>query len=32
MPGIEGAKRVADLIDNTRRAERERRGLFLENV
>jgi uncharacterized membrane protein YdbT with pleckstrin-like domain len=32
MPGIEEAKRVADLIDNTRRAERERRGLFLENV
>jgi len=32
MPGIENARYVADLIDNTRRAERERRGLFMENV
>jgi hypothetical protein len=23
---------VTDLIDNTRRAERQRRGLFMENV
>jgi membrane protein YdbS with pleckstrin-like domain len=32
MPGIDDARQVADLIDNTRRAERERRGLFMENV
>jgi membrane protein YdbS with pleckstrin-like domain len=32
MPGIEDVRRVADLIDNTRRAERNRRGVFLENV
>jgi uncharacterized membrane protein YdbT with pleckstrin-like domain len=32
MAGIEDAKRVTDLIDNTRRAERQRRGLFMENV
>jgi membrane protein YdbS with pleckstrin-like domain len=32
MPGIEDAKSVADLIDNTRRSERNRRGVFLENV
>lgn len=32
MPGIENASSVADFIDNTRRAERNRRGLFLENV
>jgi membrane protein YdbS with pleckstrin-like domain len=32
MPGIEDARRVSDLIDNTRRAERQRRGLFMENV
>jgi membrane protein YdbS with pleckstrin-like domain len=32
MPGIEDARAVADLIDNTRRAERNRRGVFLENV
>jgi len=32
IPAIEDARRVADLIDNTRRAERERRGLFMENV
>jgi membrane protein YdbS with pleckstrin-like domain len=32
MPGIEDARRVTDLIDNTRRAERQRRGLFMENV
>jgi hypothetical protein len=32
MPGISDVRRVADLIDNTRRAERNRRGVFLENV
>lgn len=32
MPGIEDARKVADLIDNTRRTERNRRGVFLENV
>jgi membrane protein YdbS with pleckstrin-like domain len=32
MPGIENVRQVADLFDNTRRAERERRGLFMENV
>jgi membrane protein YdbS with pleckstrin-like domain len=32
MPGIEDARRIADLIDNTRRTERNRRGVFLENV
>ncbi|MEX0610616.1 MAG: PH domain-containing protein [Pirellulales bacterium] len=32
MRGIEDARRVTDLIDNTRRAERQRRGLFMENV
>jgi membrane protein YdbS with pleckstrin-like domain len=32
MTGIENARQVTDLIDNTRRAERQRRGLFMENV
>ncbi|MCI0492982.1 MAG: PH domain-containing protein [Planctomycetes bacterium] len=32
LPGIEGVKYVADLIDDTRRAERQRRGLFMENI
>jgi membrane protein YdbS with pleckstrin-like domain len=32
MPGIEDARRVTDLIDDTRRAERHRRGLFMENI
>jgi uncharacterized membrane protein YdbT with pleckstrin-like domain len=32
LPGIDDAKRVADLIDGTRRAERQRRGMFMENV
>jgi hypothetical protein len=32
LPGIEDAKHVADLIDGTRRAERQRRGMFMENV
>jgi membrane protein YdbS with pleckstrin-like domain len=32
LPGIEDAKQVADLIDGTRRAERQRRGMFMENV
>jgi hypothetical protein len=30
MRGIEHVKAVADLIDGTRRAERQRRGLHLE--
>lgn len=32
MRGIEEARRVTDLIDDTRRAERQRRGLFVEHV
>jgi hypothetical protein len=32
MNGIEDARAVTDLIDNTRRAERQRCGLFMENV
>jgi membrane protein YdbS with pleckstrin-like domain len=32
MPGIDDVRNVADLIDNTRRAERQRRGLFMENI
>jgi membrane protein YdbS with pleckstrin-like domain len=32
LPGIEEVGRVTDLIDNTRRAERQRRGLFMENI
>ena len=32
LPGIEDVRRVTDLIDNTRRAERQRRGLFMENI
>jgi membrane protein YdbS with pleckstrin-like domain len=32
MGGIEDARRVTDLIDDTRRAERQRRGLFMENI
>jgi membrane protein YdbS with pleckstrin-like domain len=32
MPGIENARVVTDLIDNTRRAERQRRGLYMEHV
>jgi membrane protein YdbS with pleckstrin-like domain len=32
MPGIEDDKQEADTIDNARRAERQRRGLFIESV
>lgn len=32
LPGIENVHEVADLIDGTRRAERQRRGMFMENV
>jgi membrane protein YdbS with pleckstrin-like domain len=32
MVGIDDARHVTDLIDNTRRAERQRRGIFMENV
>jgi membrane protein YdbS with pleckstrin-like domain len=32
LPGIEDVGRVTDLIDNTRRAERQRRGIFMENI
>jgi membrane protein YdbS with pleckstrin-like domain len=32
LPGIEDVGHVTDLIDNTRRAERQRRGLFMENI
>lgn len=32
MIGIDNVRHVADLIDNTRRAERQRRAVFMENV
>ena len=32
MPGIDQVKSVADTIDHARRAERQRRGLFIESV
>jgi membrane protein YdbS with pleckstrin-like domain len=32
LPGIDNVRAVADLIDGTRRAERQRRGMFMENV
>ena len=32
MLGIDNVRYVADLIDNTRRAERQRRAVFMENV
>jgi uncharacterized membrane protein YdbT with pleckstrin-like domain len=32
LPGIENVRTVTDLIDNTRRAERQRRGVFMENI
>ncbi len=32
MPGIDDVKLVADQIDQARRAERHRRGLFIESV
>ena len=32
MPGIDNVKVVADTIDQARRAERQRRGLFIESV
>jgi len=32
MQGIDDPRRIADLIDNTRRQERERRAIFMENV
>ncbi len=32
MPGIENVKQVADLIDDTRRKERRRRGLHIESI
>ncbi|MEX2091777.1 MAG: PH domain-containing protein [Pirellulales bacterium] len=32
LKGIEDPRNVADVIDNTRRAERNRRGMFMENV
>jgi membrane protein YdbS with pleckstrin-like domain len=32
MVGIDDARHVTDLIDNTRRAERQRRGIFMENL
>jgi len=32
LPGIEDVRHVTDLIDNTRRAERQRRGVFMENI
>jgi len=32
LPGIDDAKRVADMIDGVRRDERQRRGLYMESV
>ncbi|HJS07983.1 MAG TPA: PH domain-containing protein [Pirellulales bacterium] len=32
MPGIDDVKAVADTIDHARRAERHRRGVFIESV
>ncbi|HEX2473562.1 MAG TPA: PH domain-containing protein [Lacipirellulaceae bacterium] len=32
LVGIENVREITDLIDNTRRAERQRRGLFMENI
>lgn len=32
MAGIDNVRHIADLIDNTRRAERQRRAVFMENV
>lgn len=32
MPGIDNVKEVADTIDNARREERRRRGVFIESV
>jgi membrane protein YdbS with pleckstrin-like domain len=32
LVGIENVRAITDLIDNTRRAERQRRGLFMENI
>ncbi len=32
LPGIDNVKKVADLIDNTRRAERQRRGIHIESI
>jgi membrane protein YdbS with pleckstrin-like domain len=32
MSGIDDVRRVTDLIDDIRRAERQRRGLFMENI
>lgn len=32
LHGIEGARHVADLIDRARRAERNRRGLYMSNM
>lgn len=32
LPGIDDARQVADLIDGTRRAERNRRGLHIESI
>ncbi|MEX2317742.1 MAG: PH domain-containing protein [Pirellulales bacterium] len=32
LPGIDNVREVADLIDGTRRAERQRRGLHIESI
>jgi hypothetical protein len=32
ISGIDDVRRITDLIDDTRRAERQRRGLFMENI
>lgn len=32
LPGIDDVKRIADLIDDARRAERQRRGLHIESI
>ena len=32
LPGVDQVRAVADVIDNTRRAERQRRGLHIESI
>jgi hypothetical protein len=32
LPGIDDPRTVADLIDNVRRKERQRRGLHIEQI
>jgi hypothetical protein len=32
LKGIDDVKRVADLIDDARRSERRKRGMYIESV